>query len=340
MNKKRALEKTYSIDMDGNFAHFETPILLEKKQDDWRRKLFKVLSKDYDHNPLYEDKNMYRPLDNDLEKTFMHARDSYLHPEHRGMEWRQQDFVDAVLKREYWPSFYRTLFDIFLQGKYFSINTARGHTSENMKVAIYKMLIALLSPYGLQLMANNIRERYKISWFDSDKKIIWRYLDQNMYYGWANIELKKQFMISQWKSSAEVKTLMQDNYIRYLHHFSNEILKEPIDYRIKMWFSDDGYENTKHMLHYFIEKRKSHDALYDPFQFRLYYTWLHLDIVKSQLEQEIVDLLWCDHDIVLEKKEYSLQYYQQQLDDPWKSVFQDDRHNYNDQLFESLKIML
>ena len=85
MNTFKPLDKTYSFDLDGNLAHLNTPVLLEEQQEDGARKLIEILAKDYDHNPLYADRELYRPLDNDFEKAHMHARDSYKNDSHRGV---------------------------------------------------------------------------------------------------------------------------------------------------------------------------------------------------------------------------------------------------------------
>lgn len=138
--------KTFTYDVDGNMVHMNTPVLLEQRQADDSRKLIQVLSKDFDHNEEYMNKDIYRPLDNNFEKAHMHARDSYMHADHRGMVGLHDDLWEGVLNQEYGPSFYRMLFSTFLQARPFSINTARGHTSENLRVALYKMLIQLLSP--------------------------------------------------------------------------------------------------------------------------------------------------------------------------------------------------
>lgn len=341
MDIYRPLDKIYSFDLDGNIAHLNTPILLEKRQEDWSRKLFETTVKDYDHNPEYSDKEKYKPLDDDREKTFMHARDSYKNPKHRWIEWFKNDILEAIYLQEFGPSFYRLLFDVRLQWRMFSINTARGHASDNIKNALQDLVTKILSPKWVSIMANNIRQRYRLLNDDSDMKVIWWYFDRcNMYYGWANIELRKQHMISADTNSSLIKTIYQDKYTHYLHNFSKKNLGWDVNYIVKMWFSDDGYENTKQMLDYFLAMQEKWWLPYDNMKFRLYFTGKHLDVVQKNIELEIIKNLWLNHDVIIEKKKHSLITYQEQLSTDGESIFRNDKHNYDDRIYESLKIML
>ena len=341
MNTIKPLDKTYSFDLDGNIAHLNTPVLFEEKQADWSRKLIEISVKDYDHNPKYADREQYRPLDNNREKTFMHARDSYKNAKHRWVEWLKIDMLEAINKQQFGPSFYRLLFDVWLQWRSFSINTARGHTPDNIKNSIQDSLMTLLSPKWLSIMAQNIRNRYQLVNNDSDTTVIWWYLDRcTMYYGWANIELRKHHMISHITNSSLIKTIYQDKYIHWFHDFSKEILKSEIDYPVKMWFSDDGYDNTKYMLECFLSMREKKTLPYDNMKFRVYYTGEHIDVVQKNIEEEIIKILGSIDGVIVEKKQHSLADYYKELQVNGESIFQDDKHNYDDKIYESLKIML
>lgn len=217
-----SLDKVYSLDVDGNIAHLMTPVLLEQKQFDGTWKMIQIPTAHYDHNPIYNDQEQYRILDNNQEKAFMNARDFFSNHAHRGVRGLQEDVNLALLDKQYGYSFYRFVFDVLLEGRLFSFNTARGHVPENLKQSVRLVVDTVLTAKGKAYMAENIKARYGLSKDMTIEKAIWWYLDHNMYYPCSNYEVKKLLGIQAETSTSLVKTLMQDHYIQYIAHFQQQ----------------------------------------------------------------------------------------------------------------------
>lgn len=341
MNTPRPFDKVYSIDVDGNIADLKTPILFEQQEDNGSRTLIEIPADEYDHNEIYVDKlnsGELRAFDNNFEKTYMHARDFHTNKKHRGTQWLQNDGLDAIIiNKAYRGSFYRLLFDVLLEGRPFSINTARGHTPDNLKHLIYNIIMNTLSDQGMMYMIENIKKRYNLPSVLTDSSVLRIYLDNNMYYPGANIEIKKLLQIQHEQSSAIIKTLLQDNYITYIDKFIRQYQTLSPLSPVKMGFSDDGYENIKEMMKFFINKKIENIAPYNNFNYRLYYTGKNLEQVEDALKKELLDILWCDSQVIIEQKEYSFlahkeEYYK-------KRIFVNDSVDIG-QTFNNLKIMI
>ena len=73
---------------------------------------------------------------------------------------------------------------------------------------------------------------------------------------------------------------------------------------------------------------------------RLYFTGKHLDVVQKNMEEEIVKILGSTDGIIIEQKEHSLLSYHKELNSNGESIFHNEKHNYDDTIYKSLKIML
>lgn len=148
-----------------------------------------------------------------------------------------------------------------------------------------------LSDQGMIYMIGNIKKRYSLPSVLTDSAVLRIYLDNNMYYPGANIEIKKLLQIQHEQSSAIIKTLLQDNYITYIDKFIRQYQTLSPLSPVKMGFSDDGYENIKEMMKFFINKKIENIAPYNNFNYRLYYTGKNLEQVEDALKKELLDIL-------------------------------------------------
>lgn len=300
----RPIDKVYSYDIDGNLFHLDTHILLEELQDDGSWKLIEVPVKEFDHNILYNSPK-YKPLDDNWEKAFMNSRDFHENKKHKGIRWYQKDIKTALQAWEFGNSFYRLLFDSFLEARPSSKNTARGHTPDNLKQWDRIVMKKMLTKEWKEYMAEKIQQKYNYG-ISTVRWNMRKYLDDNMYYPWANIESQKLLWIQDVSSSAVRKTFFQDHYIHYITKFIRKYQDLDPSCPVKMWFSDDGYDNIKEMMRFFIAKKQEDIEPYNNFRYRLYYTGNNLDIVQKNLEEELVSILGKEHSVLVEQKTYNL----------------------------------
>ena len=295
-------EKVYTFDLDGNLLYTDMPIVLEKEKPCWTRESLEVSVSDYDHNPKYKTKE-YRNPDNNPEKAFVHARDFHQSKSHRWTQGFQEDIKNALEEGKVWSYFERYIQQVLIPAKMFSINTARGQVPDNIKMAIKKIIDNYLTPEQRQAMVNNIIIKYHLPSDWKHNRLIWWYLDKICaFLPISNEEVKKILRIPDTMSSAQAKTVAQDWYINFVSDIGEQYNLFDKNLPIKMWFSDDGYDNIKEMMKFFLSKQEENNYPYNKFNYRLYYTGHDIDMVEKNISQELINMLWSSHKVIVEQK--------------------------------------
>ncbi len=280
---KRKIEKIYVNDFDGNIIHTPTPILLEEKQwnDSWKTIELSIL--EYDHNPLYQSDN-YRFLNDKSEDSFQHMRDFYDSDFHKWPLRLQHDILQALEGNTFAPSFEKFKQEVLIEGNLFSLNTARGNTPDNFHFLLKKINTIVLSKEEKEIQIENIKKRFSRE-KDGDKDALEKYFDLNTYLPVSNREVCKFLHIDLSIWSALRKTLAMDRYINYVTKIIAQYQNLKNQPTIKLWFSDDWYQNIETMLWYFLAQKNLWKAAYNFFDYRLYYTGKSPELVQLKIEE-------------------------------------------------------
>lgn len=305
MSEKRSFEKVYVNDFDGNILHTSTPIVLEEKQQDWTWKTVQVSIPEYDSNTIYRNKERYRYLKDKAEDAFQHARDFFNSDIHRWPQWLQDDIMKALENGDFAPSFEKFKQEVLIEWNLFAINTARGHTPDNIKHSL-KMLNTIVLDKAQQEQQIEIIKKKFLREKLSDKDALWKYFDMNIYMPVSNIEICKFLQIDNTISSAIKKTLFQDWYISHLTKIISHYQLLDKNNPIKMWFSDDSYSNIEEMVKYFLTIKNKHQWPYHYYDYRIYYTGEKIDIIQENIENYLINNLKKDpNDTIVFQKQKS-----------------------------------
>lgn len=160
--------KSYAFDVDSNLLFTDTKIIMEKKWNDGIWLPEEVSQQQYEI--IKSDKENYRYIDNNIEKTMANFR------------WAgnfEEVIFDALNKNQQWPSW-----DKFIEANRYAspiaIITARGHPVEDFKDTHKKLIIDNFNSWQQEDLLNSMKERlwdYK----QSDEFYIEKYLDNNYY---------------------------------------------------------------------------------------------------------------------------------------------------------------
>lgn len=289
----RLFEKNYIYDIDGNIIYAPTVYYFEEKQTNGSWKEVEVPAHDHDSNPTkYMNKEQYRFLDGDKEKTYQHCREYFDDHRHRWPEGTIDDLIYAFENNDIAPSAPKFIEEVLVTAELFAMITARAPSPDSLKQAIKRINDIALSKEQKEQQIENIKKKYGRE-KETDAIAFRKYFDKQAYIWVNNTELSKFFGWEEYLSSAERKVKATDRYIWYLTKIIGGYQQIDTHNRSKLWFSDDGFANIQAMLDFFASiydnryKRGYGEHPYDCLDYRVYYTG---NLSKEELSQNIQNI--------------------------------------------------
>jgi hypothetical protein len=287
----RKFEKIYVNDFDGNILNAPTIYYFEEQQLDGSWKEIEVLAHDHDSNPeKYINNPKYRFIDNDPNTTYQNTKDYFDSDKHKWPYGMLQDVNAAIENRDFAPSFEKFKKEVLIGAELFAILTARWSWVDTLKHNIKRISETVLSQEEKEQQIENIKKKYGRE-KDADYIALRKYFDVNVYLPVNNIEISK-FLYMWNDTSADKKVKGMIWYMRYVSDFIAKYQSIDQDQKIKIWFSDDWFDNMYAMLDFFaaIYNRRQRNYIpdypKDYLDYRLYYTWnIGKDILAGNIQR-------------------------------------------------------
>lgn len=279
---KKNVLRYYSFDWDDNILHMDTPIHMDKfENNEWS-----ALSVTPSEFALVRNNENYRCRDNNPLKAYEEFRD--VGP--RGDKAFIQDIQVALNKNAYGPSWGRFL-KCLTEGALFSIITARGHEYKTIRKGVEYVINNILTDKEKEIMYENCLKFSKI--FDNkeftinksinftDNELIKRYLNCCKYYGVGapmSKSFKEEFNCDDDIKIEEAKKIAIGKFLEICNDYCDRI---KIDATIG--FSDDDKKNVQHVKDYFQYK----STIYERMKLNVYDTSDKTKSLKTRFENGV-----------------------------------------------------